>query len=91
MFPEKEFHDSMCKYTSTITVLRKVQENQVALKLNGTHHLLAYADDVNVLGDNIDTTKKTIETLINTSNAVCLEVNIENTMYMMLSHHQNAG
>jgi hypothetical protein len=36
----------------------KVQENQVGLKLNGTHQFLAYADDVNLLGDNTDTTKK---------------------------------
>jgi hypothetical protein len=35
--------------------IRKVQESQVGLKLNGTHPLLAYADDVNLLGDNIDT------------------------------------
>jgi hypothetical protein len=35
-------------------VIRKVQKNQVGLKLNGTHQLLAYADDVNLLGDNID-------------------------------------
>jgi hypothetical protein len=40
-------------------VIGKVQENQVGLKLNGTHQLLAYADDVNLLGDNIDTIKKT--------------------------------
>jgi hypothetical protein len=39
--------------------VRKVQENQVRLKLNGTHQLVAYADDVNPLGDNMDTIKKT--------------------------------
>jgi hypothetical protein len=38
--------------------IRKVQENQVGLKVNGTHQLLAYADDVNLLEDNIDTIKK---------------------------------
>jgi hypothetical protein len=31
--------------------IRKIQENQVGLKLNGTIQLLAYADDVNLLGD----------------------------------------
>jgi hypothetical protein len=33
--------------------IRKVQENQLGLKLNVIHQLLAYADDVNLLGDNI--------------------------------------
>jgi hypothetical protein len=44
--------------------IRKVQENQVGLKLNGTHQLLIYADDVNLLGDKMDTIKKNIQTLI---------------------------
>jgi hypothetical protein len=43
--------------------IRKVRQNKVGLKLNDTHQLLAYADDVNLLGDNIDKIKKNTETL----------------------------
>jgi hypothetical protein len=70
--------------------IRKVQENQVGLKLNGTHQLLLYADDVNLLGDDIGTIKKNI-TIIDTSKEVGLEVNTEKTKYMLMSHHQNVG
>jgi hypothetical protein len=69
----------------------KVQENHVGLKLNGTHQLLAYAYDVNLLGDNIDTIEKNTETLIDASKDVGLEINVEKTKYMLLSCHQNAG
>jgi hypothetical protein len=47
--------------------IRKVQENKVVLELNWTHQLLVYADDVNLLGDNIDTIKKNTQTLIDPS------------------------
>jgi hypothetical protein len=40
-------------------VIRKVQENQVGLKLSEIHQLLVYAEDVNLLGDEIDSMKKT--------------------------------
>jgi hypothetical protein len=63
----------------------------VALKLNGTHQLLAYADDVNLLGDNIDTINKNTGTLIDASKEIGLEVNIEKTKYMLVSRDQNAG
>jgi hypothetical protein len=56
----------------------------VGLKLNGTHQLLVYADDVNLLGDNIDAIKKNRETLIDASKEVGLEVNTEKTKYMLL-------
>jgi hypothetical protein len=71
--------------------IRKVQENQVGLKLNRTHHLLAYVDNVNLLGDNIDTIKKNTETLIDASKEVGLEKNLEKTKYMLLSRQQNVG
>jgi hypothetical protein len=53
--------------------------------------LQVYADDVNLLGDNIDTIKKNTEKLIGSSKEVRLEVNAEKTKYMFLSRHQNAG
>jgi hypothetical protein len=59
----------------------------VGLKLNGTHQLLAYADDVNLLGDSIDTIKKNTETLIDASKEVGLEINVEKTKNMLLSRH----
>jgi hypothetical protein len=44
---------------------------------------LAYADDVNLLGDNIDTVKKNTQTLIDASKEVGLEVNVEKTKYTL--------
>jgi hypothetical protein len=38
--------------------VRKVQVNQDGLKLDGTHQLLAYADDVNILGGSVQTKGK---------------------------------
>jgi hypothetical protein len=59
--------------------------------LDATYQLLAYADDVNLLGDNIDTIKKTPQTSIDASKEVGLEVNAEKTKYMLPPRHQNAG
>jgi retron-type reverse transcriptase len=44
--------------------IRKVKENQMRLKLNGTHQLLVYADDGNLLADNINTINRNKEALI---------------------------
>jgi hypothetical protein len=69
---------------------RKVQENQVGLKLNGKHQLLVYADDVNLLGDKRDTIKEDTGTLIDASKEVSLEVNTRklSICYCLISRMQ---
>jgi hypothetical protein len=63
----------------------------MGLKLNGTNQFLANIDDVNLLGDSIDTIKKNTETVIDASKEVGLEINVEKTKYMLLSRPQNVG
>jgi hypothetical protein len=62
----------------------------VGLKLNGTHQFLAYADDVNPLGDDTNTVNRNIETLNDASTEVGIEVNVEKTKNMLVSRDQNA-
>jgi hypothetical protein len=62
----------------------------VRLEFNGTHQLLVYADDVNLLGDSINTIKKITQSLIDASKEVSLKVNTEETKYMLLTRHQNS-
>jgi len=44
--------------------IRRVQVNRNGLKLNGTYQLLAYADDINRLGETIHTLKENAEALV---------------------------
>jgi hypothetical protein len=55
-------------------VITMVLEYQVGLKLNRTHQLLVYADDVHLLRDNTDTINRQREVLTDASKEVGLEV-----------------
>jgi hypothetical protein len=59
--------------------------------LNGTHPILAYADDDNIVGENIDAIKKNTEALSDSSKEVGLEVTPEKTKYMLMSRSQKIG
>jgi sorting nexin-29 len=56
--------------------IRKFQTKKEGLKLNGTHELLVYADDVNILGGSIHTIRKNTEALLIAS---------KETKYMVMS------
>jgi len=65
--------------------IRRVQVNQDGLKLNGTHQLLAYAHDVNVLGGSIHTLKEKAEALLAATRKIVLEISADKTKYMAMS------
>jgi hypothetical protein len=71
--------------------IRKVQENEVSLELNGTHQLLVSADAVNLLGNSVNTIQENSETLLGSSRDIGLEINAEKMKYMIMSHQLNSG
>jgi sorting nexin-29 len=70
---------------------KRVQVNYGGLKLNGTYQLLAYADDVNILGGSVHTVKENAEALVVATKKIGLEVNADKTKYMVMSRDRNAG
>jgi len=71
--------------------IKRVQVNQDGLTLNGMHLLLAYADDVNILGGSVHTVKENAEALVVATKETELEVNADKTKYMVMSRDRNAG
>jgi hypothetical protein len=70
--------------------IRKVQENEVSLELNGAYQLLDDDDD-NLLGISINIVKGNSETLLQSSRDNGLEISAEKTKYMVMSHDLNSG
>ena len=58
---------------------RTVQVNHKGLKVYGTHQLLVYAVDVNILGNSVHTKMNNTEALVIDSKESGLEVNSDGT------------
>ena len=69
--------------------IRRVQENRIGLELNRKHMLLVYADDISMLGENLQTVRENTDIFIKASKYICLEVNSDKTKYMITSRQQN--
>jgi hypothetical protein len=65
--------------------IRMVQVIQDDLKLNGTHQLLVYADDVNILGGSVHTIKEKAETLLVVSKETGIEKDADKRKYIVMS------
>jgi len=58
---------------------------------NAPHQLLAYADNVNILGGSIHTLKENAEAFVAATRVIGLEVSADKTKYMVMSQDQNVG
>jgi len=71
--------------------IRRVQVSQDGLKLNGTHQLLACADDVKILGGSIPTLKENAEASVAATGEIGLEISADKTKYMVMSRDFNTS
>ena len=62
--------------------IRKVQETNLGLDVNCTRQILAYADDVNLIDDDIRTIERNGDMLLNACKNIGLTVNTGGNKYM---------
>ena len=65
-----------------------VQETNLRLDMNDTHRVLAYTDDVNLIGDDIRTIERNADVLLNACKDIGLAVNTGKTKLMEIGRHQ---
>ena len=56
--------------------------------MNGTHQVLAYADDANLIGEDIKTIEINADVLLNACKDIDLAVNVRKTKYMEVGRHR---
>jgi hypothetical protein len=58
------------------------------MELNGTNQLLVGADDITLLGKNINIINKNTEALLDANKSINLEGNTEKPKYIFMPHNQ---
>ena len=88
---------NLCSTTGSIIVrkiflaefhleLKKNARNLSPIYLNGNHHVFAYADNVNLIGDDIRTIKRNAEVLLTACKDIGLAVNTGKTKYVEIGN-----
>ena len=67
--------------------IRKVQETNLGLDMNGKHQVLAYADDLNLTGDDIRRIERNTDVLLSACKVIGLAVNTGKTKYMEIGRN----
>ena len=67
--------------------IRRVQDTNLELDMNGTHQVLAYADDVNLIGDDIRTIERNADVLLNACKDIGLALNTGKTKYIEIGRN----
>ena len=60
----------------------------MGLDVNGTYQVLAYADDLNLISDDIITIERNADVLLNACKDIILAVNKGKTKYMKIRRHR---
>ena len=68
--------------------IRKIQESNLGLDMNGTHQVLAYVNDVNLIGDDIRAIERNADVLLNACKDIGLAVNTGKTKNMEIGRHR---
>ena len=68
-------------------VIQKLKKNKEGLILNGLNQVFVYADDKDIVGDDIHALQSNTDTLVTSYNEIGLQVNVEKTKYMITSRY----
>ena len=71
-----------------LNAFRKIQETRLGLDMNATHQVLAYAHDVNLIGDDIRTIERNADVLLNACKDIGLAVDTGKTKYVEIGSHR---